>query len=597
MKHVKMNKINIPFIFTWFILLMLLTTPVFSLNGGSGYDEGIFEYVLYSEIARYQAQMEESFSSKVIRSRPVRVDFKRIFEGIEKDDVLNQTSWSDKLIPFNLFFDVDFLVRIEKVVGNRDGSLTLIGKDTGSEVSQVIFTVKNGIMVASLSRYNKNYIIRYVGAEIHDIQEMDHSKYEGCVEPVVDHPIEIPDMEIRDELSASQVNTTIDVMVVYTAAAKSGAGGTTAIQNLINQAVAESNTGYSNTSVSITLRLVHTAEVSYSEAGFDTDTAVRRLQDPNDGYMDNVHSLRDQYGADVVVLIYNDSSSGCGQAYGIYPGANGAFCVVGRTCATGSYTFAHEIGHLQGARHDRYVDNTDYSPYTYNHGRTYHEGGGVAGPWRTIMAYNAKCISEDVDCVRINYWSNPDQTYFGVPLGIAGGYGVGADNHKCLNNTRTAVANYRSPTQTVTFQALADTFVRQDNPNTNYGGSTLLRARGPASGAGIHSFIKFTVSGVGSVKSAKLRIRTQSSFAVCHLYHMVYDGWQEYTLTWNTRNMSNYGYNDLGALSANVWYEFDVTNFVTGNDTYTFWLAASDVAGQAFYSRQSSYKPTLIVTY
>ncbi len=72
---------------------MLLATPVFSMDGSWDYDEGIFSYVLDSKAAQYLAQSEESFDSQTIRSRPVRVDFKRIFNGTGKDNLGNQNSW------------------------------------------------------------------------------------------------------------------------------------------------------------------------------------------------------------------------------------------------------------------------------------------------------------------------------------------------------------------------------------------------------------------------------------------------------------------------------------------------------------------------
>jgi hypothetical protein len=52
----------------------------------------------------------------------------------------------------------------------------------------------------------------------------------------------------------------------------------------------------------VTFRLVHTTKVTYTESGnFSTD--LTRLAGNGDGYMDNVHVLRDQYGADLVGLV------------------------------------------------------------------------------------------------------------------------------------------------------------------------------------------------------------------------------------------------------------------------------------------------------
>ncbi len=84
-------------------------------------------------------------------------------------------------------------------------------------------------------------------------------------------------------------------------------------------------------------------------------TDLSRLRATNDGYMDELHSLRDSYGADLVSLIENEPAY-CGYAYRMTSlstsFASSAFSVVHHSCATGYYSFAHEIGHNQGAHHD-----------------------------------------------------------------------------------------------------------------------------------------------------------------------------------------------------------------------------------------------------
>ena len=47
---------------------------------------------------------------------------------------------------------------------------------------------------------------------------------------------------------------------------------------------------------------------------------------------------------------------------------NNAFNVTKRSCAVDNLSFPHELGRLMGARHDWYVDATNNSPYTFNHG-------------------------------------------------------------------------------------------------------------------------------------------------------------------------------------------------------------------------------------
>lgn len=418
-------------VFACLFVLLLLAAPVFSSNGSEDLfcgNEGIFSDALQSEAVPFLSSRNE-IDPKVIRSRYVKINF---------GDIFGEFGSPDSFIHLNLFHDTGLFVKVEKVISNPSGSTTWIGKDPRDDSSIMVLTGKNGVMVGSASFQNHNFSIRYLGGEVHEIMEMDHSKYAGCEEPetIGTFPEE---NNLRLDLSNIQADpgTDLDVMVVYTADARSSAGGTTAMENLIDQAVSESNTGYSNSNVNISMTLVHTAEVSYSESGFNWSTCLSRLRNPSDGYMDEVHSLRNTYCADVVLMVVNNQAY-CGLAYTIMADESDAFCLASRICITGYYSFAHEIGHLQGARHDRYVDGTENSPYAYNHGHTY-----PTDSWRTIMAYNNACSAQGTSCTRVNHWSNPNVNYMGTPTGTSGGVGVGEDNHLCLNNTSSVVANFR----------------------------------------------------------------------------------------------------------------------------------------------------------
>ena len=79
------------------------------------------------------------------------------------------------------------------------------------------------------------------------------------------------------------------------------AGGASAMQSLVDLAVAATNTAYGNSSVTQRIRLVYAGEIAYTEAGISSD--LSRLAGTADGYMDTVHTLRNTYGADVVTLV------------------------------------------------------------------------------------------------------------------------------------------------------------------------------------------------------------------------------------------------------------------------------------------------------
>jgi len=217
---------------------------------------------------------------------------------------------------------------------------------------------------------------------------------------------------------------TIRVMVVATNDAIAAYGGD--MQALVELAVAESNQGYANSNIGINMVLANYSTTTYATAGMSTD--LSRFRGTNDGYMDGVHAVRDSSAADVGMLVANDASA-CGLASGIGSTASTAFATAYWDCITGYYSFAHEIGHLQSARHDPATDSST-NPYPYGHG--YREPSNA---WRTIMAYN--CTGSG--CPRLNYWSNPSVTYGGVPMGT---YDK-SHNQRVLVETKATVAGFR----------------------------------------------------------------------------------------------------------------------------------------------------------
>ena len=208
---------------------------------------------------------------------------------------------------------------------------------------------------------------------------------------------------VGPELTLLPGDVVIDVMVAYT---KKAAGYYNDIKpDLIALAINEANESFRNSGLGhIKLRLVHAYETSYVEVGSHFDH-VWRLADKGDGYMDEVHSLRDKHRADVVILIVDDAQ-GCGLATRVYPDADEAFAVVHHECAATTLSFAHEIGHIIGTRHELNIDRA-MTPFPYGHG--YVNGT----KWRDIMSYKESCGG----CPRIPVWSSPTVLIKGEPAG------------------------------------------------------------------------------------------------------------------------------------------------------------------------------------
>lgn len=270
----------------------------------------------------------------------------------------------------------------------------------------------------------------------YELLEKDAAQFAGCGTGTA-HAKRAPALAAREPAPAGAAprgddGSRIDVLVLYTTAARIAAGGTNGIESLIVTSVNLTNSSYGNSLVNPRLRLVHMAETSYTES-LSGGTDLDRLTDTNDGHIDEAHSLRNTYGADLVALIVNDFDV-CGIAWLMTSNSPSfqslAFSVTARGCAASNLTFAHELGHNQGCQHDR--DNAGTGIYPYAYGYRFQSGGLK----RTIMAYDPG--------TRVNHFSNPDVLYNGVPTGVPIGIvGQEAHNAQTINNTALTVSQYR----------------------------------------------------------------------------------------------------------------------------------------------------------
>ena len=236
----------------------------------------------------------------------------------------------------------------------------------------------------------------------------------------------------------------IDIAVFYTPAARKIAGGTAAMEAMIDLMIAETNPIYVEDGVNQRLVLVAREEVEYSGSGSGF-VDLRRLADASDGYMDGVHVIREQVGADLIHLIsYVTDVMGVADLAGPF----------GLTCAScGPTVFTHELGHNMGVLHDRYSDG-GYGLFPYSHGylnqRAFAPGAPKSARWGTIMAYGTQCTDAGFNCdwPGRRRFSNPNQTYLGDPIGVPGeertrAVDGPADAVRTLNIMRHSLASFR----------------------------------------------------------------------------------------------------------------------------------------------------------
>jgi hypothetical protein len=237
----------------------------------------------------------------------------------------------------------------------------------------------------------------------------------------------------------------IDVMVVYSPEARIEEGGTVAIQTMIFGLEAATNNTYINSEIAQRIDIVHVAETLQSELSSFNST-LNALTDVDDGRYDEVHPLRDQHGADLVAMLISHTNGNiCGIGWlmnedDIGPQfADMGFTVTNTGCASGGFTFQHELGHNMGAHHDH--DNSPAAgAFTWSHGHRFFGNDGKQH--RTVMAY--------APGQRIGYFSNPEILFEGVPTGVPiGTPNTEANNANTLNATASAVAAFRPATSSL----------------------------------------------------------------------------------------------------------------------------------------------------
>lgn len=335
------------------------------------------------------------------------------------------------------------------------------------ETDEDVFTIKTlgdqqyALMTLDYSQF------REACDDLHE--ENDRSSFDNVNNSNHDSEIESGDDVASSPILrvAAAYDCKIRVLVLYTQNAKDSVSN---IKNTILTAVALTNQSFINSQINYRIELVYAGQTNYTESG-DIDIDLSRFGNTGDGYMDEVHTLRNKYSADVCVLLNYDAFY-CGAAAKIGATAADAFCVVSIDCANSFYSFEHEIGHLLGCRHDPSHDSNT-TPFAYGHGYVH-----PSNTWRTIMAYGPDT------CQRVLYWSNPNVFYNGAPTGTV----ATQNNARVWNERSNTIMAFRQPDTNVTFTSsympntqYADVIAKQNittsgTVNTNSGNTLNMRA-------------------------------------------------------------------------------------------------------------------------
>jgi hypothetical protein len=271
----------------------------------------------------------------------------------------------------------------------------------------------------------------------------------------------------------------VDLLIAITPEAQrwlaDNGGSNASFSNLILKA----NLSLSESGIATQLNLLGVAYVFYKEASDKTLKKDRKnlRGPPVDSDLQDLHTLRDLLRADIVSLLVRhppEEGRNCGRsvrlkapAANLNPAAaNGPFDSVGFNvvnidCAVMGQSLTHEIAHNFGAAHDNYRFQKEVAAGLAQNPKVFvtpampgaHGHFPLGQNVRTIMAYPDFCIDifgqapwdpanpEDAPCPIIPWFSTPQYTYGGAPLGTY--YLMPANNAAVMNLTAQTVANFR----------------------------------------------------------------------------------------------------------------------------------------------------------
>jgi hypothetical protein len=402
-----------------------------------------------------------------------------------------------QLYVLNLFDDVS--VRAAKIDFKTDSLNNDVwrGVVVGPEQGEATLVIVNGAITGKVRVGSKTYGIQPAGDGLHTIIAYDEKTIPVIDDDTLDkaappaaidaqpelqappHPSlrELPDQnKTAEELEKPTADATLRVLMVYTARA---AAARPNIQADISLSISNMNTTLANSGAGVAIELAGVEQVNIDETPYTLNTL---LMAATDGFSDfaRIAQVRARLGADIV-QVWGVTRDQCGLAwvndyldtvtastigYYVRRGIGAVAIEETGSCISSAYDApTHELGHNIGALHDRYTQNLNGSknikgPAGYNYGYI-----DLAAGFSDVMAYSSlsggrnQCDARGVECPNIPYFSNPNVTYNGRPVGIADSLPDAANNTRRIREMMPYLAAYdtylAAPKLTITINGAA----------------------------------------------------------------------------------------------------------------------------------------------
>lgn len=338
-----------------------------------------------------------------------------------------------------------------------DGNFSRFGKMEQDE-SGVFFSVVDGQLGSKFYIGSIPYSILPLEGDVHVLLRYNNGIYaRDCgvrvtsgpdphgVHPYEDQPVQPQDLM---KTTGPDDNCRLRVLLIVTGQAEPEIP--LSLELAARMMEDESNLAYSNSLVGTRMEVARVVRTTYVETTGSTASTEygSTYSVPNDllnmrsgaGLLSNIPGLRNTYAADIVVMVRSEATNAAMGFYGVALGvpvdpyalnANNGFAIVSTEYMIGGrFTFAHEIGHIMGARHDNHIASPAYAK-----GYVYTTSGTTN---RTIMAVGCGTVP-GTGC-RIQYFSNPNLVVGGYTIGTV----AGNDNARRINETAPSYLNFRT---------------------------------------------------------------------------------------------------------------------------------------------------------